>query len=252
MIGWLLPEERRGWRIRLEEDRTEGIRLLRASIPLRPGGDKAIQARQIARAALRLRARGCRRAVAPPGFGQWDAVQAGGLAQVDLGPMCQSLAAPLALRCLALWGIPADRAVVALRGRRVNRWLFETAGALCPLVRNLVLAADDGGEDLTRWLEGEYGLPGLRDPAQAHLCLHFSVPVQPPGEEDLVLCGPAPVLGPVALRCRRVEHPGIDPLALLGLLWEEGKVKGEEIEIISSSSRESLDRKGQTTYNREL
>lgn len=238
MIGWLALEVRRGWRIREEEVRLEGLRMWKVTVPLpeglRPGGER----RRLDRAARALRAAGCRRVVTAARAPVWPVLEAAGLRRVDPGPLCRALADPLACAFLEFRGVPRQSAAVALLAERVDRPCFEAACALCPQVRHLVIQAGQEGEALSRWLEREYGVPALSGGKGAHVKLRFCPLSGPPGPEELVLCGPVPELGPLALRPPRPLPPELDPLPLLALLWEEGRTALQDIEIISISSEQ--------------
>ncbi|HJB56031.1 MAG TPA: hypothetical protein H9714_00575 [Candidatus Flavonifractor intestinipullorum] len=242
MVGWMALEARRGWAVTEEVRTTAGLRLHYVGVPAGKAGRRPSR-RALERGARRLRRAGCRRVLAAPGFPAWALLRAAGLRPVDPGPLCAALAAPLALAWLAREGLAPERATVALAGGRVDRALFETAAALAPRVRALAVEVPREGEALLRLLEREWGLPALEGArGGADLTLRF--PGAPAGTgaaldlsgteaglDGLVPAGPE-------------ELPGtLERLPLLALLWEEGRLKKEEIRI---QPGKSLDRTGQT------
>lgn len=233
MVGWVAQEQRRGWRIQLETQAVFGLRLLQATIPVRPGLGQFALERRLARAGRLLREAGCRRALTDADFPLWSKLEEIGLLPVDPGSLCMSLAPRLTLAYLERKGIPAQEATVALVGRRVDRFLFETASALCPCVRHLAIRAGEDGTELARWLEREYGVPVLERDCGAHVKLHFAPPAEQPGADELVLCGPVPGLGALDLRMATPLPEKLDPLPLLALLWEEGRLNCEDIVIFT-------------------
>ena len=96
MIGWMVLEERRGWRSTVEEVRLEGLRVCRAGIPAPAALSPAARNRRVKRGAQLLRKAGCRRCLTRPGFPLWDLLHESGLQAVDPGGLCQALAARLA------------------------------------------------------------------------------------------------------------------------------------------------------------
>lgn len=235
MIGWLSLEARRGWRIREEELRLEGLRIWKVTVPLPEGLGPRGERRRLDRAARALRAAGCRRVVTEPHVSVWPVLEAAGLRRVDPGPLCRALADPLACAFLEVRGVPRQSAAVALLAERVDRSYFEAACTLCPQVRHLAIQAGQEGEALSHWLEREYGVPALAHGKGAHVKLRFSPLSGPPGPNELVLCGPVPELGPLTICSPQPLPPELDPLPLLALLWEEGRAVLQDIEIIPKS-----------------
>lgn len=232
MVGWITFRQARGWRVALAQRTVCTLPLLAAEIPLRPGlGEKAVR-RRTERAAALLAQAGCRRALAPPGFAHWDVLEDWGLRGVDPAPLCQALAAPLALAALARMGLEPGRATVELRGARVGRSFFQAAQALCPAVRRLVITAPTGGEELAAYLRSEYGVPVLERGAGAAPDVIVRFSPEPGGAGNtLSLCPPAPFLAGLGLRARgRALPEGAQTLPLLALLWEEGRLGLDEIE----------------------
>lgn len=230
MVGWLAEEERKGRRTVLERTGVAGLTVLRAGVPLPQALRERTALRRLERAAERLVRAGVRRALTRPDFPRWEVLEAYGLRPVDPGPLCQALAAPLALAALERQGIPPAAGTVALSGRRVSRPLFQAAMVLCPQVRTLVIDAPDGGAELAQELRREYGAAALtgRGGQLAQVRLSFS-----PGEgEGLRLWGPAPELDGLELVPAAELPAGLAPLPLLALLWEEGRISAKNIQII--------------------
>jgi len=234
MVGWLTLEIRRGWRTELEPSGLLGLRLLRARTPLPPGLREKTVCRRLDRAAVLLARSGVRRVLTPPDFPYWEILQTRGLCPVDPSPLCQAMAAPLALAELARKGVSPASGTVALVGQRVDRPFFLAAQALCPRVRTLILDAPSGGEELAGYLREEFGAAALAAgvllPAQAVLCFSPSRA----GEGGVILCGPAPDLAGLALSPAEISLPQEpDSLPLLSLLWEAGRISTGEIQVIS-------------------
>ena len=229
MVGWMALEPRRGWKLTEEIRTAAGLRLYYVGVPAGRSGERPAQ-RGLRRGAERLRRAGCRRAVAAPDFQGWEALSRAGLRPVDPSPLCQALAAPLAMAWLEQKGVPLDGAVVALSGGRVDRFFFEAALALAPRVRSLAVEARGGG-DLLRLLERKWGLPALEGaPRGADLTLRFpgAAPARGP---CLDVSGAEPDFGGLSLAGPEGLPEELEPLPLLALLWEEGRLREEEIRI---------------------
>lgn len=230
MVGWLAEEERQGRRTVLERTGLVGLTVLRAGVPLPPKLRERTVLRRVEKAAGLLARAGVRRVLTRQDFPHWDVLSAYGLRPVDLEPLCQALAAPLALAALERQGIAPSVGTVALSGRRVSRPLFQAAMALCPQVRTLVIDAPDGGAELAGELRREYGAAALTalDGSAAQVLLSFS-----PGEgRGLRLWGPAPDLDGLTL-VPPLDLPGeLAPLPLLAVLWEEGRIPAKEIRVV--------------------
>lgn len=236
MIGWMVLEERRGWRSTVEEVRLEGLRVCRAGIPAPAALSPAARNRRVKRGAQLLRKAGCRRCLTPPGFPFWDLLHESGLQAVDPGGLCQALAARLAGTYLAEHGVPETGATVSLLGSRVDRSLFDAACTLVPRVRRLVIRAGEEGRELAQWLEREYGIPVLENGRGAQVRLWFTPPEGETGPEDLVLCAPGLSLGGLELHPVRPIPDEVEVHAFAALLWEEGRLALEDIEISSSAA----------------
>lgn len=233
MVGWVKPSAGRGWRCRLETERVLGLTVLAAAVPDGGGAWNKGAERRWRSAARQLRRKGCRRALAPEGFPYWPQLRQAGLSPVSAGGLCAALAGPLTVAALAERGIAPQRAAVLLRGSGVDRSFFQAALFLCPRVRRLSLRAGAEGAALERYLQQTYGIPVL-SPGPGWRP-DVTVDLSPGAEAgDLALWGERPDLGGLSLTAAELP-PGADRLQLLALLWETGRVRDEEIEIITSS-----------------
>lgn len=222
MLGHMAMTGEKGWKTVLDSREVLGLPLVRALVPGVEGRHEKRRARRVERAARRLREAGVRRVLAGPGFPYWEQLEAQGLRGVDPEPMCQAMAAELALAALARDGRPPERAVVALRGGRVSRPLFQAAVALCPRVRGVEVCVPGGGAELADHLRREYGLPVL-ERERPDLVLEFS-PVQAGAGDDrtMALYGPSPRLLGLTLRPAMPIPGDFAPLPLTAALWEMG------------------------------
>ncbi|WP_294548313.1 hypothetical protein [uncultured Pseudoflavonifractor sp.] len=221
MLGYMALTGERGRKTILEQTEIMGLALARALVPGTGGRREKRLARRVERAARRLREGGICRVLTGPDFPYWDLLDAQGLRGVDPGPMCQALAAPLALAALERLH-PPGRAVVALRGGRVSRPLFQAAAALCARVWGVEVDVPGGGSELADYLRREYGLPVL-ERERPDLIVEFSpVSGRRPNCPALVLHGPAPDLLGLTLRPAGAIPEGFAPLPLTAALWEAG------------------------------
>lgn len=236
MVGWLLPVERRGWLIRLDPAQAGGLPVLRASVPVCASLGQRRWERRMERAARRLADAGCRRALAPAGFLGWAAAGRQGLRPVETQGLCRTMAAALLLGQLAQRHIPPEQAVVGLYGRRVDRACYQAAMALCPVVRQLVVDVPEGGAELARSLRAEYGAAVLEGGGPSpHAAACFSPARQPPARA-MVLYGPRPALGGLALVPAGVTPPaGADPAAFTALLWSCGRLPLRQIAVVQAA-----------------
>lgn len=236
MVGWLVPETRPGRRTELARTLLMGLTVLRAGVPVPPNLREKTLLRRIGRTAALLERAGVRRVLTPPSFPYWAILRSHGLYPISPEIFCQAMAPRLAMAALAERGVPAASGTVALVGTRVNRPFFQTALALCPRVRTLVLDAPAGGADLADDLRREYGAAALSPEAglTAQVTVCFS-PERAVCGGTLALYGPAPDLAGLSLGFPEGEPPPeAEALPLLSLLWEAGRISTEEIPIISS------------------
>lgn len=184
---------------------------------------------RLRRGARRLARAGARRVLVPQGFAQWTILERWDLRPVDPVPFLRFYAQQIVLAALQRREIAPNTATVALRGRRVDRDMARCAQLLCPLVRQVAVSAPQGGEELSRWLRREYGLPVQPDGAQVSLAVYFDG--EGAGEEDLLLWGPSPQLGSIVPCAPGLMGEDREDLALLTALWETGKLGSDALEF---------------------
>ena len=197
--------------------------------------------RRLKKAGRALRQEGVVRLLVPGTFERWSFLGALGLRPVETEGFVKAQSARLAVESLERRGVAPDRATVALRAKRVDRTLRQTAAELCPKVRNLVVDVPRGGGELAKWLRWEFGIPVLpsSEAGQVGLCFH---PDSGGGDEvELGLYGTEPKLEGLALCAPELRAEDSENLPLLSALWEGGKLRPEDIKI--------LDRIPGNTYN---
>lgn len=234
MVGHLVLSPARRPRVALEVERVGGLRLLRAAVAAPEGIGEKRQRRRIGRAARLLAEERVRRVLTGPGFCGWDLLREWGLIPVSPEPLVQSMAAPLVLAALERRGILPERARVALAAPRANRAVYQTAMALCPRVRQLLVAAPDGGEALADLLREEFGMPRLEgeEGRGADLTVRLgNVPCSGSGVR-LDLFGPRPGLLGLELDAEGLPPFEGEKLPFLTLLWEEGRIPPGNIRVI--------------------
>lgn len=243
MLGHVVLTGEKGWKTVVDRYEVLGLSLLRVSIPGQSGRHEKRLERRIDRAARRLREAGVRRVLTASDFSYWERLEAQGLKGVDPGPMCQTMAAELALAALEGGLCPPERAVVALRGGRVSRTFFQAAVALCARVRGVAVCAPSGGGELADYLRREFGLPVL-EREQPALTLEFSpVSGENHGEPVMVLHGPSLSLLGLSLGPEQPVPEGLDPLPLTAALWEEGYLTKPHV-IMAGNFAKQRDEKG--------
>lgn len=230
MLGHIRLTGERGRRPVLEHRRVMGMTVLEASIPLPPGTKERAICRRVDKAARLLFREGVRRVLVPEGFDRWEILHARGLGRVEAAPLCQTLAAPLALAALERMGIAAGHATVVLRGNRVSRPFFQAAETLAAEVRGVAVSSPNGGEALSAHLRGEYGVPILEEGpgARADLILDFSL--MPAGGTAALLLHGRPELGGVMVQWKEGTWPdGFEVLPLATALWEAGLLYPDDL-----------------------
>lgn len=202
-----------GRKVRLENKRLLGLPLLTLELPDRTRG----QERRLNKGARLLLEHRVTRVLMPPRFEGWPILLRYGLRQVDTQALRCALAPAWVKAALAARGVSPERAVLALEGTRESCEMERVARDLCTLVRNLVIDVPGGGTLAAR-LRREYGLPVL--PAQAvraELTLRFDS---------------GPVLEGAEFVLDQVDLPrDCEILPLLSALWENGRIKTEEITV---------------------
>lgn len=153
----------------------------------------------------------------PPDFEGWSVLEYAGLHPVNTRALRCALAPVWVQQVLKSKGIPLEQAILSLKGEREEPDMERVARMLCPLVRNLIIDVPQKG-DLARNLRWEFGMPIL--PAGS-------------GENSLTLAfDSGPILPGIQLELKKKELPKeCERLPLLSVLWENGRVKMEEIII---------------------
>ena len=232
MVGWIDWTD--GRKPAITRVMVQGLPLLRAELPRpRRGGARALK-RTVRRGAKLLRREGCRRVLAEPDFAFWPELTQAGLQPVEPEPLLQAMAEPLALAGLQMQAIPAAQATVALRGEWVSQSFLRCAERLCPAVRTLIVSAPKGGEALRGHLWRDFGAPVLEGDTtvRADLALCFSPGWEREREARLALyTGGMDLRGLCVCPREAVLPEGLDPLPALTLLWEEGLLQPEALEI---------------------
>lgn len=188
---------------------------------------------RLQRAARGMSRRGVRRVLVPSGFGQWEQLEFWNLIPVCPAPLVRYKAGETGLAALERLGASPDRSTVALRAGRADRDMVRAACALCPHVRNLIIDAPRGGRELAAWLRREFGIPILPPGEQGTVALRFEVGEEgEEGEEHtLHLYGQQPDLKGVTFFVPSLAEEERKDLPLLTLLWERGRLQGEELKI---------------------
>lgn len=210
-----------------------GLPVLRTELP--PG----LSPRRLARVAGSLRKRGIRRYFTAPALRD---VTLPGLSPVDPLPLLRAKGDALALALLE--GVPLRERRVALRGEKADLPARQLATALCPRVGMLLLDFDRGEEDLRDLLRREQGAaaPALGSGFTPQVSLELS-PRRDEVGETLRLWG-EPRLAGLTLTAELPFPPDCDPLPLLVLLWETGRIPLSGFRV-----RKFLDRSGENQYN---
>lgn len=200
-----------GRRIVLRKEQIFGISVLTVELPQTVRKPK----HEIKRAAKLLRKNRVIRVLTSAEFPWWPLLEREGLRPVETGRLRCILAPIWVTAQLKRLDIPSEVAVLCLKGERWEPVLERLSRDLCPLVRSLVFDIP-GGEEVANRLRREMGIPILpRDFAQAHLTLRF---------DD------GPVLNGAEITLSGREVPAdCDAVELISVLWENGRIKGEEI-----------------------
>ncbi len=226
MLAHLVLAEEKGRSPILESERVLGMTFLRATIPLPHDRKERVVRRRLDKAARLLLKAGVRRVLVQEDFSRWEVLREWGMMGVDPSGLCQTLASPLAVAALKRRGIPLESAIVALRGSRVSRPLFQAALELAPQVRALMIAAPVEGKELGAHLRREYGVPILEEGAgrPPDLSVNFSDLPEGMGE-TLKLYAPIN-LSDVRILLKEGTWPmDFEPLSLAAALWEGGALE---------------------------
>ena len=238
MIGVLEVKQERGRRPLLEERRLMGLRCLWATVPVAERVSEKRRLRRVKRGARSLVQAGVRRVLTQAEFPCWEALEEAGLRSVETEAFCQMLAPALALAALRCQDRRPEQAAVLLSGTGVSPALFRAAEQLCSQVRDLVVDAGEEGEELAAWLRAEFGA-AVRPPdrVEADVTLCFG-PSAAEGETVFRLYGPIPDLAGFLPAIRGKTLPsGLDRLPLLALLWEEGRISQEQLNVLPPNTK---------------
>ncbi len=231
MLGRMIPMP--GRKTRLWQDTLLGLYVLNVSISEK----EEKWGWSIKKAAKLLAKNGVCEVLAPPGFSHWDLLAKRGLSKVDIISFLQNSAPLFVMAALEKDGIAPGEASVVLEANRVNRVLSLTAGALCPLVRTLVIRAPVGGSQLARLLHREYGLAVTEDCEKPHVTVCFSPPDETVLGPRFVLCDPAPELNGMTIEPKNGVLPDrCDPLPLLAALWRAGMIGNDCLKAVKKES----------------
>ena len=236
MVGVVELKETKGRRPMITEERLLGLRCLQTEIPVRPTLGERRLGRRVDKGARLLVRAGVRRVVTAADFPCWDRLVQNGLRPVEPERFCQALAVPLTLAALEQQGVPPAQASVTLSGPSASRALLRTAEELCPRVRRLSIDVPGERENLADWLWREFGAARVSPDAgsQADVALRFG-PGGRPGHTTFELYGLRPGLAGFRIAPpEEVEKLGLDPLSVLALLWEEGRLDPQKIMISST------------------
>ena len=173
--------------------------------------------RAVRKGAGLLRRNGVRRVLVPPDFPWWSELVRFGLRPVETRMLRCMLAPVWVTARLKRQSIPPERAVLCLKGEKSDPTLEQLARELCPLVRGLVFKIPGGNRTADR-LRREMGIPVLpSDYGDVHLTLQL--------DEGPVLTG-----AEISLPGRELP-PDCDRVSLIGALWENGRIRTEEIAL---------------------
>ena len=225
MLG-LMEYEHRG-RGRVDVGELYGLPVLRTEVD----PDGVLGEHRLRRAGRNIRRGGAGRVLMPPGFARWDLLASLGLMAVDPSPLLRAWSAELAVTALERRGLAPDRAVVALHGQRADREMARAAAQLCPRVRNLVIRAPRGGEELARWLRQQFGMPILPTGEESQVDLLFAPDGSKGRGTKLELYGNSPELAGMCLCAPALAEAHQTDLFVLTALWEGGKVGKNTLKI---------------------
>lgn len=201
-----------GRKFEMDEERLMGLPVQVLTLPLSARRRERVMRRSLSA----LSARGVNRVLLPPDWDLWELLRQCGLRRVETGAFRCALAPMWTNAVLRGKGISPERAVLVLSGERESVSMCHVARVLCPLVRNLVIDVPGDGE-LSKQLRRDFGLPvlsarGVR--ADARLAF----------EPDPVLRGCA-----IGIKMKDLLPMECDSLSLLCVLWENQRIKTEDI-----------------------
>lgn len=224
MVGWIQYRRGRG-QSRLQSEILSGMTVL--ALPFyEPDGlsrnrlDRRI--RMLERAFRRME---IGRVIVPDDFPYRDRLEL--IRPLEAMPLYRAVADLLVLDILDRKGISPGRARAALAGPRLCPELCEAAERLCTVVRELRIdVPGEEGENFTRYLQHEFGIPVIPRMVTVDAAIAFGETGYP---SDLRLWGKQEI----RLSAEGVRLPTEIEQPVLALLWEQGRVKREELRVIN-------------------
>lgn len=211
MLGRLSWRSERGIRLRTEQ--IFGLSVLTLELP--EGTHRPERA--LKKGAELLRQHRVTHILTPPQFEKWAVLGYAGLRPVDTRALRCALAPAWIQTVLETKGISLEQAILCLKGEREEPDMERVARMLCPLVRNLIIDVPQEGF-LAQHLRREFGMPVLPiSSAVANLTLIFDS---------------GPILPGIRLELKQKSVPkDCEMLPLISVLWENRRIKTEEIII---------------------
>lgn len=225
MLGQLIWSEKAA---PLEIVEVEGLRLLRGGFP--PRG--RFYEYRLGKYLKKLRGQGIRRMLAPPNFKHWELAKRQGIAPVNELNFLRSCGGELLLLSLKKAGKNPATCRVALRGTRVGRDMIQAAEFLVSYVRDISISAPHGGENLQNLLRQEWGLGVAPDGDFVEGAIRFDSGGGAEGGVVLSLFGDSPELGGLEVNVEKFPlFLETEPLKILAVLWETGKLTEDNLEF---------------------
>ena len=232
MTGYLVVSEERG-RGSACVKQLCGLPILEVKICVPKDIRPHVLKRKLNRAVQILRRAEVLRVIFPPSFPYREYF--GDFKAVEPLEFYRSAADVLILGWLEHHGVDRTRGRVALSGSRLSPDLEYTARRLCPAVRGVRI--DVPGEE-EAWFAAElqrvYGVPVVPRGMPVDLIAEFS----PMGTGQLRLWGEEPYLDGLRLTAEGVEPPAEIADAVLTLLWEQGKIRRDQLRVICDKKKE--------------
>ena len=228
MLGQLCWDEALGQKIILNGGEVESLRTVQGILSPK----ETLLSWRLGRLAKKFRRHGVSRLLVPNGFSHWDILEKYGLSSVQTLPFLRVLAGPLLLTALVKGGYDPKRCTIALRGRRVTKEMERAVDYLLPHVRDIVITAPSGGEDLIVWMRQEWGIASRPDRGQMEGVVCFDGTVAQNGvqvltlfEDNICICG-------LGIKLTEKESSeGTEQLPLLAALWETGRIELSGLEF---------------------
>lgn len=230
MIGRIAAAQGRAKRIKILKEHILEMPVLLVQVPV------PWRLRRVRRAARLLRRQGIARVLLPEDFPYRDQLEEWGIYPVETGEFCRRLAAPICLAALKQVDILPVDATVVLRGERVTRAMRMSALALCPQIKNLLIAAPTGGGGLQKELRREYGVPVLEDGGARtpDVAVHFA-PAAGEGKVVVDLSGPFPSVETFTFTLKSADLPeDCARLPLMAVLYETGRLDPGDIAVFGT------------------